>query len=296
MARRIALSFAKNLYVFLILLLSDPFDILERWGGVSYKPPSWLFWVLLAVAIGLASWRTVEDTKKGIRNEEKLDSIKNTLVTIGKYQRDAAIQQGGMIPNKLKARITQDLIALYPISHIESVIEEGLRGNVEPLLNFYEKFGDILDANGCGLKLQLQSNPQYNDALADLTSKLVTLRLARKKTELIQSNIIRIRKGGYGLNSGIVLRNMLKTSHSRGKSEDAVIHSVVVSLEALENIGQDFLTYGLNHLDTKWKPKFGPEQLATPQLQVMMGRMSQLNKKRFGVLHAFKDVIKRNLP
>ena len=293
MARRIALSFAKNLYMFFILLACDPFDILERLG-VSYKPPAWLIWVLLAVASGLAIWRTVVDTKKNIGNEEKLDSIKNTLITIGKYQREAAIKQSGKIPNKLKARITQDFLTLYPLSRIGFVIQEAFqRNNVDPLISFYEKFGDILDANDCGLKLELQSIPQYDETIADLTGKSVMLQLRHKKIELIQSNITRLLKGGYGLNSGIVLRNMLKKTQPRSKSENDAIHSVIVSLEGLENIGRDFITYGLNHLDTKWKPRFSREQLATSQLQVTLSQVAKLDKKRFRVLHAFKDMLNR---
>lgn len=294
MARRIALSFVKNLYMFFILLACDPFDILERLG-LSYKPPSWLIWVLLAVASGLAIWRTVEDTKKGIHNEEKLDSIKNTLITIDKYQRDAAIEQSKIaLSNDVKARITQDFLTFYPISQIGFIFREAFeRNNVDPLIDFYGKFGDILDANSCGLKLQLQNIRQYNEVLADLTSKSTALRLRRKRIELIQSNITRFLKGGYGLNSGIVLRSIFKTIHSQNKRGEAAMRSVIVGLEEMENIGREFLTYALGHLDTKWKPRFSPELLSTPQIQGMMGQVSKLNKKRFGVLHAFKDMLNR---
>lgn len=233
---------------------------------MNYKPPSWLFWVLLVISIGLATWRTIEDTKKSIHNEEKLDSIKNTLIDIGKHEREVANKQSGIAySDNVKAHVKQDFIAFYPASQIGFIIQEAFeKNNANPLINFYGKFGDILDANGCGLKLQLQSIPQYNDAQANLTSKSVTLRLRRKKLELVQSNITRVLKGGYGLNSGIVLRSMLKTIHPRNKSEDAALHSVIVGLEEIENIGREFLTYGLNHLDKKWKPEFSPEQLKAP--------------------------------
>lgn len=295
MSKRIALSFAKNLYFFFILLLSDPFDILERYFDVNYKPPPWLFWVLLAVASGLAVWRTVEGTRKSISDEEKLDSIKDSLIAIGNYQREAAINQSGLMPsNTVKARITQDALTLYPISQVESLIQTGIKtNNADPLISFYKKFGDILDANNCGLKVQLQNTPAYNKALDDLTSKSVTLRFRTKKRELIQNNVNRVLDGGYGLNSGIILRSMLKTSHPRNKTEGDAMHILIVGLENLENIGRAFLTYGLGHLDTKWKPNFSAEQLKSPEMQVMLDRVSKLNKKSFRVLHDFKNMITR---
>lgn len=262
---------------------------------MNYNPPTWLRLVLLGIAIGLASWRTIEDTKKSVSNEQKLTAIKNTLIDIDKYEKEAAIKQSAITPsNNVKVRITQDLITRYPVPQIESIIQEGVkRDNPDPLINFYEKFGETLDANNCGLKLQLQNIPQYNEALANLTSESVTLRLSPKKIRLIQSNIERLLEGVYGLNSGIILRSMLKTSQPRNKSEGDVIHSAVLGLEQLENIGRQFLTYGLHHLDKKWKPKFSSKQLIAPEIQTMLSGVSKLNRRRFGVLHTFKDMINK---
>jgi hypothetical protein len=295
MARRVAASFFKNIYVFLILVGCDPFDILERYFGVIYNPPTWLRVLLVVIAVGLASWRTIEDTKKGIDNEEKLNAIRDAFIDIDKYEKEAAIKQSKNPPsNNVKARITQDLVTLYPLSHVESIIREGVeRDNPDPLINFYENFGEILDANNCGLKAQLEGMPQYNETLAKLTGTSVGLRFRKKKMDLIHGNIERLLRGEYGLNSGIILRNMLKTSQPRSKSEGDFVHSAVLGLEKLENIGRQFLAYGLGHLDSRWKPHFTAEQLKSPQMQVLLGGIPRLNRKRFGMLHAFRDMINR---
>jgi hypothetical protein len=297
MARRIAWAFLKNVYVFAILLLRDLLDLIQRWRGVSYQLPSWLFWVLLGIAIGLAAWRTWEDTRRSIANEKKLDAIKNDLVVIDKYEQNAAIIQGKKkCPARIMARITDDFNALYSVSTIESILQQAYSRNIEPLFGFLKSVGEILDANSCGLKDELQNIPAYRDTLDDLTNRLVTSHLGEKKTELIKANATRIRKGGYGLNSSIVLRAMLKRIEPRNKNEAAIAHSVVVGLEALETIVRDFLTDGLKQLDRKWKLRFTPEEPITSQTQVILSRASKLNKKRFRTLRDFSDMIRRNLP
>jgi hypothetical protein len=297
MAKRIAWSFFKNLYIFLILLLSDPFDLPERWFGVNYQLPSWLFWVLLGIAIGLAAWRTLEDTKRSLHNQERLDAIKNDLVTIDKYEQNATIiQSKKKCPAHIMAQIKDDFNALYSVSTLESILQEAYSRNIDPLFDFLKSIGDILDANGCGLKSQLQSTPQYRDTLDDLTSRLVTSHLSEKKMELIRANTTRIRKGGYGLNSSMVLRANLKRVRLRNRNEAAAAHSIVLGLEALETMARNFLTDGLKQLDRKWKLRFIPEQPITSQTQVILSRVSKLDKRRFEVLRDFNNMIKRNLP
>lgn len=129
----------------------------------------------------------------------------------------------------------------------------------------------------------------------NLTNRLVTSHSGEKKTELITANATGIRKGGYGLNSGIVLRAVLKRIQPRNRNEAATAHSVVVGLEAMEAIVSDFLSDGLKQLDRKWKLRFTPEEPITSQTRVILSRVSNLNKKRFGRLRDFSDMIRRNL-
>ncbi len=44
----------KRLYYLLPSLLSDPFDVAERWFGVTLQPPNWLFGLLLFIGLALA--------------------------------------------------------------------------------------------------------------------------------------------------------------------------------------------------------------------------------------------------
>src|SRR4030043_1730793 len=60
----------KKIYWLLPSLLSDPFDIAERWFGINNYAPQWLFWVLIGLGLFIASFLTYNDLKK------KLDEIK----------------------------------------------------------------------------------------------------------------------------------------------------------------------------------------------------------------------------
>jgi len=57
-------TYIKNLYVLVILFISNPYDIAERWFGLSYQPPPFLFWVLLGVAVCLAIYLTYRSLRR----------------------------------------------------------------------------------------------------------------------------------------------------------------------------------------------------------------------------------------
>lgn len=86
MVKNILISFAKHIYTFFILFASDPFDIAERWFDVIYQPPFWLFYVLLAVAIGSASWLTVLDLRR-IKRQVAIERIPNLLRSMSRHLR-----------------------------------------------------------------------------------------------------------------------------------------------------------------------------------------------------------------
>ena len=54
----------KRLYWLLPSILSNPFDIAERWLGIHYDPPQWLFWVLLEIGLFIASFLTCYEVKR----------------------------------------------------------------------------------------------------------------------------------------------------------------------------------------------------------------------------------------
>jgi hypothetical protein len=65
-----------------------------------------------------------------------------------------------------------------------------------------------------------------------------------------QDNITKILSLIYGLNSGIILRHVLKTvAQQKGEALD----NVIISLEALESITETLLIAMLNNLEIDWE-------------------------------------------
>ena len=62
----------KKIYWLLPSLLLDPFDMFQRWCGVNYAPPVWLFWLLLGLGLFIAAFLTYNDVKRKLdeRGEE----------------------------------------------------------------------------------------------------------------------------------------------------------------------------------------------------------------------------------
>ena len=63
------LGILKRIYWLIPSILSDPFDIAERWFGVIYTAPPNTFWVLLFIGFFIAAFLTYNDIKR------KLDSM-----------------------------------------------------------------------------------------------------------------------------------------------------------------------------------------------------------------------------
>ena len=66
--KKYASGIAKRVYWLLPALLSDPFDIAERWFDMTYTAPPYLVWILVSVGLAIASFLTyrelyVESTK-----------------------------------------------------------------------------------------------------------------------------------------------------------------------------------------------------------------------------------------
>lgn len=75
-------TFIKHWYTFLILLASDPFDISERWFGMNYAPPQYLFWVLLGVATCIALLLTIHDLRLAKHNNRIAWEVYDNLVKL----------------------------------------------------------------------------------------------------------------------------------------------------------------------------------------------------------------------
>ena len=73
------LGVLKRLYYLIPSLFSDPFDIAERWGKVTYEPPPWMFWVLLAIGLFFAVAMAYHELRAKIINETKKKKIRKVL-------------------------------------------------------------------------------------------------------------------------------------------------------------------------------------------------------------------------
>ena len=70
----------KRIYwLLLFFLFSDPFNVAERWFGVTYEAPSYLVWVLLFIGFCFASFFTFHSLRKSIVKKEKKRQLRLML-------------------------------------------------------------------------------------------------------------------------------------------------------------------------------------------------------------------------
>ena len=62
----------KRLWLLIPSLFTDPFDFMERWFKVTYQPPPFLFWLLLAFGILLAVALTYHELRMKTTREPKI--------------------------------------------------------------------------------------------------------------------------------------------------------------------------------------------------------------------------------
>jgi len=63
----------------LFFLFSNPFNVAERWFGVTYEVPSYLVWVLLFIGFCFASFFTFHSLRKSIVKKEKKRQLRLML-------------------------------------------------------------------------------------------------------------------------------------------------------------------------------------------------------------------------
>src|SRR3972149_1288695 len=233
-------AFVKRVYAFLILFASDPFDVSERWFGMSYNPPFWLFWILLSLAIVFALIMAIRDVKKQTIKQEVnlLGDIKSDLITLNKYEKEVATKKGKKRISSAKIKynfenyITNTAIPLFTnISTLPS--KEQL---LDSIIKFFVGVGDILDSNGYGLKEDLAIITEYNSAKEDIAIK--QLRLRKKNRVLIQEHIRKAMLLNYGLNSVIVFRNIYRSSPEFRENIPLNYNTMI---ESAERVGDTFL-------------------------------------------------------
>ena len=156
------------------------------------------------------------------------------------------------IAKEAAKRMADDYDALFnldtmPFTIIEKVI---VKRDIDALINVVKRTGDILDSNRYGLKSELENNEAYTSALTDLAQKRVRLKIPKKKNNILQKNINRVRSLTYGLNSHILLRSILD---SIPEARENVPAEVRVMLESIETVLENVLNTMLNDLEREWK-------------------------------------------
>ena len=184
-----------------------------------------------------------------------LEDIKSDLVNMHMIERGLATKKASEpCPPKTAMQIYDDFIALFGeniVTFVTSLIGEILANrDVDPLIEFFKKFSEILDNNKYGLKTELESNESYKALQLDLTIKKLKLKMRRKKKAITQKNIDRACLLTYGLNSSILLRGVLGSVPEAHGIIPAVIRT---TLEGIETATDKSLTDMLNNLENEWK-------------------------------------------
>jgi len=233
-------------------IIDTYWDLYQKITGASVSPLNLGFWIWLLPLIGailavLVYWR--------LQQAKLLDDIKTDLVNMNTYQREMAIKKTQQVcPKEVAMQIYDDFIALFGKDILEfaiSLIQRTLsERSADALIEFFKKFGDILDSNQYGLKVELEENELYKAARMDLAQKRIKLKVRKRKGATIQKNIDRVCSLTYGLNSSILLRGILSTEPSLNKLVPAEIR---VAIEGIETETEKTLTTMLNDLKGEWK-------------------------------------------
>jgi hypothetical protein len=178
-----------------------------------------------------------------------LDDIKADLVNMSVIERNTATKISSQIdlPKETVIQIFDDCEGVLDdcLSRVDSIC---LNKEYDALIMYCEAMGKILDMNKVGLKFALINNEVYKAAKLDLEQKRLRLKPA-KRHKFTQSNIVRIEKLSYAVNSFIILRGML------GKFAGYIKETPIelrLRLEGLENASGVILKVMLDDLEGDW--------------------------------------------
>jgi hypothetical protein len=229
-------------------------------GGI-YRPiptPPWYwvgvgFMVIGAMVVIYGLFHGNKLIKEG--NVQLLGDIKADLVTLNNCEREAATQKAAQpCPQEIALQISEDFTALFGAGAITpaiSIIQEVIKKrSVDPLVEFFKKFADILDNNGYGLKADLENNELYKSSRMDVAQKRLKLRMGKKKKAVTQKNINRVLELTYGLNCSILLKRILSPTP---EAREFVPAEVRITLEGAETLAERVLNDMLNDLEKEWK-------------------------------------------
>lgn len=209
----------------------------------------------------------IQHTNNKAENISLLADIKADLVNMNMWQRQEAIKKVEQPCSKeIATRICDDFIAVFKVKittdepfNIERMereavklplIQKSLHRDIDALIEFFKTFGDILDNNNYGLKINLENNELYKASRIDLAQKRIRLKMRKRKKNIAQSNIDRIVSLSYGLNSSLLLKGILKSSPEVNRKMPPVIR---ITLEGTETTGEKILNAMLNDLEDEWR-------------------------------------------
>jgi len=223
-------------------------------GGLSTPTPTpplyWLGVALMVIGAGLGIYGWFG---KPYKESKLLDEIKALLVEIDACERNAAIKKGKQkCPRKAIEQITKDAVEIYGnlFSFITSMVDNVLgEGNIDYLIGFFAQFGDIMDAEDCGLKSELSETETYSKLNTDLAKKRANLEGRKRERDIVEKNIDRVRALTYGVNSSRVFREVLKSIPEARN----LPRYIMVRLESMEAAMQRLLPKMLRTLDSEWK-------------------------------------------
>jgi len=257
--------------VFVLLTLPSAVDaywsLYEKFREVSMPSLNlgvgiWLLPVAGLVLATIIIWQgrknngTSKEDKQDINNNlPLLEDIKSDLLNMNKIQREVANQKLKQIcPEEKGNKISDDFTALFgpdlkasAVLRIKKIVENC---DIDILIDFFKKFGDLLDSNDYGLKIELENNEAYKSYRIDMAKKRLGLKLNKDRNAIIQKNIDRVYSLIYGLNSTILLKSILNSSP---KVKEILPAQIKITLEGIEALAEQNLNIMLVDLENEWK-------------------------------------------
>lgn len=210
-----------------------------------------------------------------------LEDIKSCLITMNMYEIEAATKKAKrQCPENTAKQIHDDFFVIFDADAFISIIQKAIMNDIDPLIDFFKKFGDILDGNEYGLKGDLEDIELYKSSRRDLGQKRQKLHTTKERKAITQKNINRVRALTYGLNSSIILRGVLRSAPKTNGMVHPAIRIVLVGLESIEALVENSLAEMLDNLENEWEVNIDTTQVDTSQLQVLFELLSTLDKSK----------------
>lgn len=258
------------------------------WTAIRLLPLPWIVgisggvFIIILVIIRLTVFSL---RRKSARTKEvhrtAIEDIKSDLVNMSMYQREVATKKTRQpCPEKTAKQIYDDCFAFWgtDLAFIKNVVESVMvHQNIDPLIDFFKRYGDILDGNEYGLKVELEGIELYKSSRVDLAQKRLRLHKMKERKATIQKNIDRVCALIYGLNSSILLRGVLRSLPKTNGIVNPSVRIVLVVLEGLETQTEKSLTEMLDNLENEWKANIDVTQFDITQLQTLSSLLEALD-------------------